>query len=250
MSNGWKCDKCGHYFETTRKHEVRTYEDNSPWSDRQFDLCEECKQRFDKWIESTPYLGTEYQFLVLDEEGYLSTESLPYGWPTFEDGTPIKEGDKVLDQYGHGFVVHSFCHYENWWVVSSGHGYSTRSATGVFKRPTKDQMAEYYKKWPSEREEKKQQPNYVTTIGWSPIGYATDFGLEITDDVYHPKHYDNGKVECIDWIEEMLTPEEFKGYLKGAALKYQFRCENKEDAQKDLEKAKWYISKLKERLSL
>lgn len=236
MSNGWKCDKCGHYFETPRKHEVRTYEDNSAWSDRQFDLCEECKQRFDKWIESTPYLGTD---------------SLPYGWPIFEDGTPIKEGDEVLDGYGHGFVAHNFSRYGKYWIVSSGHGYSARSDTWVFKRPTKDQMAIYYKKYQDEQKEKKQQPNYVIYDGakWKPIGYVAEGGLKFND-IHHPKHYDNGKVECIDWIEEMLTPEEFKGYLKGAALKYQFRCENKEDAQKDLEKAKWYISKLKERLSL
>jgi hypothetical protein len=38
------------------------------------------------------------------------------------------------------------------------------------------------------------------------------------DPVNHPAHYTQGKVECIDAIESMLTPEEYRGFLKGALV--------------------------------
>ena len=172
----------------------------------------------------------------------------PYGWPVFTDRTPVKLGDEVLGYYDQGFVANHVHYDANGWTIASGHGYAAHSIRGIFVRPTRKQMAEYYKKWP---EEKKERVGFVIDadgFNWSTIGYVANGGLDTTDDVNHPKHYDNGQVECIDWIEEMLTPEEFRGYLKGAALKYQFRCENKGAPAKDLEKAKWYISKLEERL--
>ena len=43
------------------------------------------------------------------------------------------------------------------------------------------------------------------------------------DAVNSPAHYNAGKVECIDAIESMLTPEEFIGFLRGNILKYQWR---------------------------
>lgn len=66
------------------------------------------------------------------------------------------------------------------------------------------------------------------------------------DSVDHPKHYDNGTVECIDWIEERLSPEEFKGYLLGNALKYSYRYADKGKPVEDLRKAQWYLKKLEE----
>ena len=167
----------------------------------------------------------------------------PYGWPVFDDGTRIVEGDEVLDQNGAGFVAHIFRYDKTGWNIGSGHGYGTHNFYGVFTRANAKQMEEYYKKWPNEKPNEKRPER--TTDSNEYIRNCC-FGI---DDVNHPNHYNNGRVECIDWIEEMLTPEEFKGYLKGCALKYQFRCENKEDAHKDLGKAQWYISKLKARLS-
>ena len=178
----------------------------------------------------------------------VSTEKYaPYGWPVFEDGTPIKQGDEVLDRNGAGFIAHIFS-FNNGWNIGSGHGYGTSNAKGIFKRPTKTQMAEYYKKWPTEKKGRMTLTYTRNANGpsWATISYAANDGLDISDDVNHPKHYDNGKVECIDWIEDMLTPEEFRGYLKGAALKYQFRCENKGKPIEDLRKAQWYLKKLEE----
>jgi hypothetical protein len=66
-------------------------------------------------------------------------------------------------------------------------------------------------------------------------------------DNINPNHYKQGKVECIDAIESSMTPEQFKGYLKGNMLKYMWRFENKGGVE-DLKKAQWYLNKLIESL--
>ena len=67
----------------------------------------------------------------------------------------------------------------------------------------------------------------------------------MTDMVNSPPHYNTGNVECIVAIEESMTPDAFKGYLKGNVLKYMWRYEYKNGNQ-DLEKAQWYLNKLVE----
>ncbi len=61
--------------------------------------------------------------------------------------------------------------------------------------------------------------------------------------VNSPPHYNNGDIECIDAIKESMTPEAFKGYLKGNIQKYIWRYENKKGVE-DLKKAQWYLNKL------
>lgn len=60
-----------------------------------------------------------------------------------------------------------------------------------------------------------------------------------------PTHYqsDSG-IECITAIASALSPEEYRGFLKGNVLKYLWREGNKGDAAKDLAKAAWYLEKL------
>lgn len=66
----------------------------------------------------------------------------------------------------------------------------------------------------------------------------------IFDSVYHPKHYTNGAIECIDAIKASMSRDEFHGYLKGNALKYLWRYKLKGKPQEDLEKALWYVNRL------
>jgi hypothetical protein len=63
------------------------------------------------------------------------------------------------------------------------------------------------------------------------------------DNVTHPSHYTQGKVECIDAIKSALTPEEWRGYCKGNALKYVWR-ERYKGGDESLEKARWYLDRL------
>lgn len=61
----------------------------------------------------------------------------------------------------------------------------------------------------------------------------------MTDNVLQPKHYMQGSHECIDEIKAMLTPEEFKGFLKGNVIKYRYRA-NLKNGKEDLAKADNY----------
>lgn len=65
----------------------------------------------------------------------------------------------------------------------------------------------------------------------------------VHDPVNHPPHYKAGGIECIDAIEAALTPEEFRGYCKGNALKYVWRERHKGGAE-SLAKAQWYLKRL------
>jgi len=64
-----------------------------------------------------------------------------------------------------------------------------------------------------------------------------------SDMVNHPPHYTNSSIECIDAIEAALTPEEFRGFCKGNALKYSWREKHK-GGNEDLKKAQWYLNRI------
>ena len=66
------------------------------------------------------------------------------------------------------------------------------------------------------------------------------------DVVNHPPHYKVGGIEVIDFIKAKLTPEEFRGYLKGNVLKYTSRAGHKDDVAQDIGKLVWYANKLQE----
>jgi len=64
------------------------------------------------------------------------------------------------------------------------------------------------------------------------------------DLVNHPPHYKGETgIECIEAIEAALTPEEFRGYIKGNCIKYIWREKNK-GGKESLEKANWYLERL------
>jgi hypothetical protein len=71
-----------------------------------------------------------------------------------------------------------------------------------------------------------------------------DFNKPQVDMVNSPSHYKTGKIECIEAMEEMLTAEEFIGYLRGNAFKYLWRYRSKGKAYEDLQKAQWYLNRL------
>lgn len=63
----------------------------------------------------------------------------------------------------------------------------------------------------------------------------------MTDNI-NPAHYKNGDIECIEAIRAALTPEEFRGYCKGNAIKYVWR-EGMKGGNESLQKANWYMDK-------
>lgn len=66
---------------------------------------------------------------------------------------------------------------------------------------------------------------------------------KVFDSVNRPVHYASGGIEAIEAMESSMSPEAFKGFLKGNAMKYLWRYEKKNGLE-DLRKAKWYLKAL------
>jgi hypothetical protein len=62
-------------------------------------------------------------------------------------------------------------------------------------------------------------------------------------DPINPSHYTSGAIECIEAIEASMSPEAYKGFLKGNIQKYVWRYEQKGGAE-SLKKAEWYLLRL------
>jgi len=62
----------------------------------------------------------------------------------------------------------------------------------------------------------------------------------MSDAVNKPAHYNQGSIECIDAMQQILTPEEFRGFLKGNVFKYLWREKGKNGIE-DLRKGKDYF---------
>jgi hypothetical protein len=56
-------------------------------------------------------------------------------------------------------------------------------------------------------------------------------------------HYASKEVQPWDAMESWMTPEQFKGFLRGNVIKYVARCDDKGGVQ-DLQKAAHYLQKL------
>lgn len=77
-----------------------------------------------------------------------------------------------------------------------------------------------------------------------------DNAISATDMVNSPVHYATGRLEqdgfgesmeTIDYIYDKLTPDEFRGYIKGNVLKYVSR-EGKKNGDEDLHKVAFYLN--------
>ena len=62
------------------------------------------------------------------------------------------------------------------------------------------------------------------------------------DMVNSPAHYTKGGIETIDFIKAKLSPEQYRGYLRGNLLKYASRLGDKDSD--DAGKAAWYAQRL------
>lgn len=61
-------------------------------------------------------------------------------------------------------------------------------------------------------------------------------------------HYKDAAVQPWEAMQAWMTPEQFKGFLRGNAIKYLARCDWKGGVE-DLEKARHYLDKLIEELA-
>ena len=59
-------------------------------------------------------------------------------------------------------------------------------------------------------------------------------------------HYKDMAVQPWHVMQAVMTPEEFRGFLKGNIIKYSMRAGQKGSAQEDADKARHYMQKLAE----
>ena len=63
--------------------------------------------------------------------------------------------------------------------------------------------------------------------------------------VNHPLHYGGDTTyECIKVLKAWMSKDEYKGFLRGNAIKYLCRTGKKDSVVQELNKVKWYVEKL------
>jgi hypothetical protein len=88
--------------------------------------------------------------------------------------------------------------------------------------------------------------NKITPEEWDSLRKEQEYlkKLAVDDAVEKPDHYNKGSVEAIEAIKASMPDHEFRGYLKGNALKYLWRYDYKGKPVEDLRKCRWYIERL------
>jgi hypothetical protein len=80
---------------------------------------------------------------------------------------------------------------------------------------------------------------YDAELETFPVGEHP--GFKDNDQVNHPDHYNQGKIEVIDFIED----QEHLGFCRQSAIRYICRSESveKESKEQSLRKAIWYLER-------
>ena len=68
--------------------------------------------------------------------------------------------------------------------------------------------------------------------------------LVTKDAVNHPDHYNNGGIECIEYLKDNMSWQGYTGYIEGNCKKYLHRWRYKQKPVEDLKKARWYLDRL------
>ena len=90
---------------------------------------------------------------------------------------------------------------------------------------------------------KRMSIDDATPAEWDGISVVTKKSKQV-DPVEQPDHYNKGAIEAIEAIKASMPEHEFRGYLKGNALKYLWRYDYKGKPIEDLRKCRWYIDRL------
>lgn len=65
----------------------------------------------------------------------------------------------------------------------------------------------------------------------------------VVNNVDHPSHYNEGKIECIDAMVETFGKTSVQDFCVLNAFKYIWRYKHKGKPKEDIEKAVWYLNK-------
>lgn len=86
---------------------------------------------------------------------------------------------------------------------------------------------------------KETTESYITADAVKDLYVTTDVKpISISNMVDHPSHYNKGKIEVIDFIEDQQLP-----FHLGNVIKYIARAGSKGDKLEDLKKAQWYLNR-------
>ena len=94
---------------------------------------------------------------------------------------------------------------------------------------------------------KKMSIDDATPEEWDALTALDNLSIrkpKKVDPVDKPDHYNKGAIEAIEAIKASMPDQEFRGYLKGNALKYLWRYDYKGKPVEDLRKCRWYIDRL------
>ena len=100
-------------------------------------------------------------------------------------------------------------------------------------------------KYYSDEELRKLWNTPGSVLQWDKL--PPGWELRTYDDPVNPSHY-KGDIECIDYQKSISTPEEFRGYLRLQAVKYIHRLNAKDTPTTNIDKALWYLNRLKKEL--
>ena len=70
------------------------------------------------------------------------------------------------------------------------------------------------------------------------------------NEITKPKHYTQGKVECLDAIDSMLEESSRIDFYRSQIVKYMRRLRDKGSPLKDAKKAQFYLDRLIQKLEL
>lgn len=86
---------------------------------------------------------------------------------------------------------------------------------------------------------KETTESYITSDSVKDLYVTTDVKpVSISNMIDHPSHYNKGKIEVIDFIEDQQLP-----FHLGNVVKYIARAGSKGDKLEDLKKARWYLDR-------
>ena len=108
--------------------------------------------------------------------------------------------------------------------------------SGYVDGGTLRELRKQYNEWlyPTTKEETQASVAGVKAIFYDPVD--------------KPAHYNQGGVECIDYIRQVLGLDGFIAYCHGNMIMYQHRYRYKENPREDMKKAQWYLNKMNEAL--
>jgi hypothetical protein len=101
----------------------------------------------------------------------------------------------------------------------------------------------YNKSWDGKEWEEVVEEKSVWEVEPFDLNYSPNFDENVNVHI-NPRHYKNGKVECIDAIESAVVGKVgIEATCVSNIIKYLWRYEDKNGVV-DVKKAKWYLDKL------